>query len=130
VHAHVHDNNDLAVLKLTDKFGNFQPVRLATVEDAGRLQKLDPVLAMGFPRGGSLLERGLAEPTASRGDIRKIEDSILISAPIIGGNSGGPVFSEEGAVIGISTRTVKGAETFGFCIPIQHAVSLLPPEYR
>lgn len=130
IYAHVHDNNDLAVLKIRDRFAEFRAVALATEEDIGKLEKLDPVLSLGFPRGGALLERGLAEPSASRGDIRKIEDSILISAPIIGGNSGGPVFNETGHVIGVSTRTIRGAESFGFCIPVTHAVQLLPPEYR
>jgi S1-C subfamily serine protease len=72
----------------------------------------------------------VAETSGSRGDVRKFETSILISAPIIGGNSGGPVFNERGFVIGVSTRTIRGAETFGFCIPIRDAIKLLPPEYR
>jgi|GEM_PF-2891844 len=130
VHAHAHDNNDLAVLKIEDRFAEFHPVGLATDAKKHRVQKLDAVLSVGFPRGGALLERGVAEPSASRGDVRKVETSILISAPIIGGNSGGPVFNERGAVIGVSTRTIRDAETFGFCIPIIEAVKLLPPEYR
>ncbi|MHC4600370.1 MAG: trypsin-like peptidase domain-containing protein, partial [Planctomycetota bacterium] len=130
IHAHVHDNNDLAILKIEDRFAEFRPVKLAKEAELKSIKKLDAVLSIGFPRGGALLEKGVAETSGSRGDVRKFETSILISAPIIGGNSGGPVFNERGSVIGVSTRTIRGAETFGFCIPIQHAVKLLPPEFR
>ncbi|MHC4780041.1 MAG: trypsin-like peptidase domain-containing protein, partial [Planctomycetota bacterium] len=130
VHAHVNDNNDLAVLKIEDRFAEFRSVKLADEAEMKSIKKLDAVLSIGFPRGGALLEKGVAETSGSRGDVRKFETSILISAPIIGGNSGGPVFNEKGHVIGVSTRTIRGVESFGFCIPIGHAAKLLPPEFR
>ena len=115
-----NDNHDLALLKAEG--GPFRPVRTVT----GRLpEKLDPVMVLGFPRGLDILEKGVAESSPSLGTVRKVEDTIYVTAPIIPGNSGGPVFDGEGAVIGIATRVVQGTETLGICLKSDHFLKLL-----
>ncbi len=119
------DNNDLALLKITDKSKVFVPLPLMSEDDFGKLEKLDRVMVLGFPRGGSILERGVAETSPALGHIRKVERTIHISAPITQGNSGGPVFAQTGEVVGISTRMIKDVETYGLCIPVSDARKLI-----
>jgi S1-C subfamily serine protease len=117
---HALDNQDLALLRVTEPT---KGLPFADASDAASIKKLDPVMAIGFPRGVGGLESTLAVPSATVGSVRKVEDTIHISAPIVAGNSGGPVFDEQGHVIGVATRIY--CETLGICIKADHARKLL-----
>ena len=122
-HYRVHDlnNNDLAILKASG--GPFAPLPLAGFGTADPVKKLDPVMAIGFPRGKRGLERDCAESSPSIGTVRKVENTIHITASIIPGNSGGPLVGPDGRVVGIVTRIYS--ETLGICIRIHHALDLI-----
>lgn len=115
-----HDNRDLVLLKLDG--GPFRPVKITP--DASP-EKLDPVMVLGFPRGLDILEKGVAETSPSLGTVRKVEDTIYVTASIIPGNSGGPVFDRDGNVIGVATRVVQGTETLGICLKMDHLLELV-----
>lgn len=119
---HALDDNDLAILKIRGP-GTFPYLELPSDEQVAALTQLDPVMALGFPRGKNGLERGVAIASPSLGIVRKVERTIHVSAPIIPGNSGGPVFDERGRVVGIATRVFS--ETLGICIRIPHGRRLL-----
>ena len=126
-----NDNSDIAILKLAGP--PFVPVPLYRPElDPGGWapSKLDPVMAVGFPQGVSLFDKTQAETSPSLGTIRKVEDTIHITAPIVKGNSGGPIFTfndrGDPVVIAIATRVVSETETIGICIRIEHALKLIP----
>lgn len=118
-----NDNQDLVLLKAEG--GTFRPVRTAGDEV---LEKLDPVMVLGFPRGLDILEKGVAESSPSLGTVRKVEDTIYVTASIIPGNSGGPVFDQQGNVVGIATRVVQGTETLGICLKMDHLLDLIDLE--
>ncbi len=119
---HKQNNGDLALLKATLD-APVRPIPLAV--DASGFEKLDPVMALGFPSGTTVLEARRAETSPSLGEVRKIEDTILITAAIVPGNSGGPVFDLRGEVVGISTR-IYDDPSLGSCIQSKHLFGLLP----
>jgi len=118
---HAFNNADLAVLKASVS----KPVKPFRLLPAGEsVEKLDPIMVLGFPTGTSILEGGRAEGSPTLGQVRKVEETIYITAPILGGNSGGPVLDAKGQVIGIATR-VLGEATLGSCIQARHLYPLL-----
>jgi S1-C subfamily serine protease len=117
---HALDNHDLAMLRVEDVT---KGLPLASGDQERGMKKLDPVMAIGFPRGVGGLESTVAMPSVTLGSVRKIEDTIHISAPIVAGNSGGPVFDEDGRVVGVATRIY--CETLGICIKAEHARKLV-----
>jgi S1-C subfamily serine protease len=118
---HELDDHDLAIVRIEG--GTFEPLPTLPPVMRPRLAKLDPIMALGFPRGHGGLEVGIAETSPSLGTIRKIESTIHVTASIIPGNSGGPLFNRDGMVIGIVTRIYS--ETLGICLKIEHACELL-----
>jgi S1-C subfamily serine protease len=121
----VHDdasNEDLAILRA--KGSGFEPIPLRRPTD-GPIEKLDPVLLLGFPAGASILEKGIAETSAIPGVVRKVEETIYVSGGMIGGNSGGPVLDTDGRVVGVATRVVSGTESFGSCLKVEHVLDLV-----
>ena len=119
--VHDLDDNDLVVLKIAEV--GLRPVACARFDDGAKLSKLDRVMALGFPRGQRGLEAVVAESSPSLGTVRKVENTIHITASIIPGNSGGPLFNREGKVVGIATRIYS--ETLGICLKIDHALDLM-----
>ena len=108
---------DLAVLKLDDaSFFNNRP----PLPRAGALPQIkDPVLAYGFPMGGTSL-------SITRGIVSRIEFvayglvtsglRIQIDAAINPGNSGGPAISDN-KMIGLAFSHLVNAENIGYIIP-------------
>ena len=119
---HTHDHGDLAVLK-AETTEPVKPLPLALVRE--KIEKLDPVMVLGFPTGINILEATTAETSPSLGEVRKIEKSILVTAPIVPGNSGGPLIDAMGRVVGVASGS-WGEATLGSCIPVSHVFALVP----
>lgn len=119
----VHDmrgNGDIAILRA--KASRIMPI---PVGRSSRVETLNEVLVLGFPAGPSYLKNGIATPSPALGHVRKPDSTIDVSAPIIPGNSGGPLIDHKGKVIGICTQVLKDTETMGSCIRIEHAMRLI-----
>jgi S1-C subfamily serine protease len=91
------------------------------------LAKLDPVLLLGFPQGKELLEGGTAETSPSLGEVRKVEETLLVTTPIVQGNSGSPVLDARGRVVGVARGRIGGEATLCRCVLARHVLPLLPP---
>jgi len=116
---------DLAVIRIESE----EPFPTVELGDSGGLQIGQTVIAIGnvlgeFQNSISVgVISGLARTiTASGGGlVETLEDVIQTDAAINQGNSGGPLLSLKGEVIGINSATVVGGENIGFAIPINKA---------
>jgi putative serine protease PepD len=126
------ESTDLAVLKVSAKPSELQPLSLGSSRD---VQVGDPTIAIGNPFG---LERTLTTGvvSATKRTIQapngfEIDGVIQTDAAINPGNSGGPLLDAAGRVIGINSQIATGGSGngsvgIGFAIPIDTAKRLLP----
>jgi len=75
----------------------------------------DKVIAIGNPKG---LEGSVSEGIIS--GLRPVDDFKVyqITAPISPGSSGGPLFDQDGNVIGITTASITDGQNLNFAIPV------------
>ena len=108
---------DLAVLKIDA--GHALPY--IELGDSAKVRPGEWVVAMGNPFGlGGSVTAGIV--SASGRDIGSgpYDDFIQIDAPINQGNSGGPLFTQDGRVVGVNTAIISpsgGSVGIGFAIP-------------
>ncbi len=123
--ALVDDACDLAVLTVKDK--NFwQQVKPLTIQT--ELVKLESkVSVVGFPIGGD--ELSITEGIVSRIEVLSYCQSYAnlltaqVDAAINEGNSGGPVLSSDGKVVGVVHQGMDEGQNIGYVIPstiVQH----------
>jgi S1-C subfamily serine protease len=122
--------NDLAVLQARTLPDDLQP---ATLESSAGLAPGDAVLAVGFPFGigpsvSSGIVSGLEREFRSPDHGRMIDHLIQFDAAVNPGNSGGPLVTMDGHVVGIVTAIMNpnAQRTFigiGFAVPIDAAAA-------
>ncbi len=126
----IQPENDLAVLRASKLPDDLQP---ATMRSTGDLQPGDEVVAIGFPFGIgpstsagviSGLKRGFRSPEGGQ----VMSNLIQFDAAANPGNSGGPLITMDGQVVGIVTAILNptSARTFigiGFAVPIENAAA-------
>ena len=124
----LHPENDLAVIRAKKIPDDLPP---ATMGASGRLKPGDEVVAVGFPFGiGPSVSAGVVSGTgrefrSPKGE-RKLTGLIQFDAAANSGNSGGPLVTMEGEVVGIVTAILNPtrAGTFigiGFAVTIEGA---------
>ncbi|MGI6373290.1 MAG: trypsin-like peptidase domain-containing protein [Caldicoprobacterales bacterium] len=128
---------DIAILKMEGT--NLPTVKLG---DDTKLKTGDRVYAMGYPAVATVTDvlniaQAIQEPTLTQGIISARKEmaggwSILqTDASIHGGNSGGPLFNDDGEVIGVNTFGMLDADSgaaisgVNFAIPISIAKQFL-----
>jgi serine protease Do len=110
--------HDLAVIRV--------PVRDLPALDLGDSDTARPgqrVVAIGHPLGlGDTVSDGLISAVRTVGPGTKV---LQISAPIAQGSSGGPVFDDKGAVLGVAFLVSREGQNLNFAIPVNYLKPLL-----
>ena len=110
---------DIALLKVTPEPG--KPLKALEFGDSVKMRVGDWVMAIGNPFGlGGTVTLGII--SAKKRDINSgpYDDFIQTDAAINRGNSGGPLFSMDGKVIGVNTAIISpsgGSIGIGFAVP-------------
>jgi S1-C subfamily serine protease len=132
----VQPENDLAVLQAHSKPDELEA---ATMRSTGGLRPGDEVIAVGHPFGigpsaSQGVVSGLKREFRSPEGQRILHNLIQFDAAANPGNSGGPLVTMDGHVVGIVTAIMNPTEarTFigiGFAVPIENAAAAagLPP---
>ena len=124
--------HDLAVLQAKELPDDIMP---ATMRSTSGLQPGDAVVAVGFPFGigpsaSSGVISGLKRDYVSPEGQRLLTNLIQFDAAVNPGNSGGPLVTLDGEVVGIVTGLLNPTENrvfigIGFAVPIENAASAL-----
>ena len=122
--------HDLAILQAKQLPDDIVP---ATMRSTAGLRPGDEVLAVGFPFGigpsaSSGVISGLRREYVSPEGKRLLTNLIQFDAAVNPGNSGGPLVTTEGEVIGIVTGLLNPTEQrvfigIGFAVPIENAAA-------
>ena len=111
LHAQYSGQQDLAMFQLP---ADHCP-HLSTA-DSRRLAQGDRLYTIGNPSGLVYsVTSGIFSGDRGSGDQRFLQTD----APINQGNSGGPLITEGGQVVGINTKVLSGTQGIGFAIPIE-----------
>jgi S1-C subfamily serine protease len=120
--------HDLAVLQAKELPDDLIP---ATIRSTSGLRPGDPVVAVGFPFGigpsaSAGVISGLKREYRSASGKRLLTNLIQFDAAANPGNSGGPLVTADGEVVGIVTGLLNPTEQrvfigIGFAVPIENA---------
>ena len=120
------EKNDLAILFINDPdFGGFDPIPYGFRNSAVSVG--EDVFVLGYPMTETMgeevkLTNGIVNSkTGFQGDITMYQ----ISAPVQPGNSGGPLFDEDGNIIGVVSAKHEGAENVNYAVKISYLKSLI-----
>jgi S1-C subfamily serine protease len=123
--------NDLAVLSINTPTSKYYPLEIAS---SSTLSVGDAVIVIGSPYGLSgtmttgiisALDRTISVSEDSNTATTEIAGLIQTSAPINSGNSGGPLLTYDGKVVGITTAIVGNSDGLGFAVPSDTILSFL-----
>lgn len=108
---------DIAVLKIPGN--NFDYLEF---EDSDDIKVGEKVIALGNPLGLSFsVSEGIISALNRRGP-NNIEAYIQVDTPLNPGNSGGPLVSKSGDVVGINNFKLQNSENLGFALESNTAV--------
>lgn len=121
---------DLAVLEFErkDVAHLANPLPIASDDDLKKLRQMDSVMSLGYPLGLSVIKGTTCTTSPATGNLRNIQlevGVIATSAPILPGNSGGPLIHVNGQVVGVITLKWGTGDTQGEAITVNHARILL-----
>lgn len=121
------EKNDLAVLKVEPENSDHFSAIPYTLLSESKPMVGENIFVLGYPLRATMgdeikLTNGIISSNSGfQGDIT----SYQISAPIQPGNSGGPLFDEQGNIVGIVSAKHIGAENVSYAIKVTYLNTLL-----
>lgn len=123
----VDATNDLALVRITDpNFKGFPAIKYGfkkSLEDVGT-----EVFVLGYPRVDTMGEevKLTTGVVSSRSGFQGNQSQYQVSAPVQPGNSGGPLFNDNGELIGIiSAKHTDGAENVSYAVKLSYLNDLI-----
>lgn len=118
---HGHGNGiDLAIIKLNTLPPGTKPMKFASFSNVRNGER---VYVIGNSLGyGTCITSGIVSDRLREVDGSKL---LMTDCAVNGGNSGGPMFNEKGAVIGTIVSGISGAEGMNFAIPCDAVVDFI-----
>ncbi len=121
----IDKKTDIALLKIDAK----KELNFAKFGDSSKARIGDWVIVVGNPYGlGLSVSTGIVSAKGRNLNKGQIDEFIQTDAAINNGNSGGPMFNNEGEIIGISTSIISpsgGNVGIGFAIPSSSAAQIV-----
>jgi serine protease Do len=120
---------DLALLRLQEDAITYIKQQLGSLVffelgDSDGVKPTDTVLALGYPLGQNHVKT--TSGVISGKEFIDGNFLIQITAPVNPGNSGGPLITMDGKVVGIAVAGVMEAQNVGYAIPVKELRSMLP----
>ncbi len=121
------EKNDLAILKVEPENPDYFSAIPYTLLSESKPMVGENIFVLGYPLRATMgdeikLTNGIISSNSGfQGDIT----SYQISAPIQPGNSGGPLFDEQGQIVGIVSAKHIGAENVSYAIKVTYLSNLL-----
>ncbi len=107
---------DLALIKLTEIPAKAKVLKFA---DYKKVRTGEKVFVIGNSLGqGTCITSGIVSDRMRNGEL-------MTDCPINGGNSGGPIFNDEGLVIGAIVAGITNAEGMNFAIPSNNVIEFI-----
>ena len=128
--------HDFAVLKIDTIPQGLTPLPLDRNLDAETIDRLSPVVILGFPLGNRT-QADRINASVTRGHVRRTSSEIIqVDSSIYKGNSGGPAINTRGMVIGIASGVVTDQASpqlpvvsplsdFGLVLPISRPAQFI-----
>ncbi len=116
--------SDVAVVSVPFKEGieKYAEEHSLKLGDSDKLKVGQTVIAIGSPLGlTETVTMGIVSALNREIEGHPGEGFIQTDAAINPGNSGGPLIDADGAVVGINTAIIMGAQGLGFAVPINQA---------
>ena len=110
---------DLAILRVN---GTLTPAKLNTTD----YETGDTVYTLGSSAGytGTFANGVISNAAVDIPEFNPYVTYVQTSAPISGGNSGGPLIDEQGRVVGVNTLTDEMGQNLNFAIPSSYILAL------
>ncbi len=119
--------HDVALIKLSGK--GFKPLEL--LSNSSDISTGAEVYAIGTPVDKNLSQtvtKGILSGERLIEDVKYLQTDVSVSP----GNSGGPIITKEGKVVGVVTSKVveRGVEGISFALPTEKALEVLKVDYK
>lgn len=122
------DDSDYALVKIDQTH-----LPALALGNSDSMKSGSSVSVFGFPSSAELDEKSVHEASYTTGTINALRDSSLrdfkyfqTDSKLSAGSSGGPMFDQDGKVIGVVTkRSLAEGDTFGFGLPIANLAMAL-----